>query len=126
MQRRHFLKCLAGFAGVAVLPNSAFAVAPSERIVIVGGGILGASLAHHLSRRGAHVTLLEKEAPSAGATGRSFAWINAEFSKRPFHYFDLNRLGVLSYRRLEEDLPGLPVQWVAACSGTSTVLTPSS
>jgi NADPH-dependent 2,4-dienoyl-CoA reductase/sulfur reductase-like enzyme len=34
------------------------AVAASQSIVIVGGGILGASLAYHLTQRGAKVTLL--------------------------------------------------------------------
>ncbi len=79
--------------------------------MIVGGGILGASLAYHLSRRGAHITLLEKEAPAAGATSRSFAWINADFSKQPFDYHTLNKLGVWAYRLLQQQLPGLPVEW---------------
>jgi glycine/D-amino acid oxidase-like deaminating enzyme len=110
-QRRDFLKRLAGLAGAAMLPSTSLAGAPSDPIVIVGGGILGASLAYHLSRRGAQVTLLEKEAPAAGATSRSFAWLNADFSKQPLHYHTLNKLGVWAYRLLEHELPALPVQW---------------
>lgn len=109
--RRDFLKRLAGFAGAAMFGTRSSAGAPQDQIVIVGGGILGASLAYHLSRRGAQVTLLEKEAPAAGATSRSFAWLNADFSKQPFDYHALNKLGVWAYRLLEHELPGLPVEW---------------
>jgi len=111
VQRRTFLRCLAGFAGAAAVPSRLLAGASPERLVIVGGGILGASLAYHLARRGARVTLLEKDYPASGATGRSFAWINADFRKQPFHYHQLNRLSLMSYRILEQQLPGLPVQW---------------
>lgn len=111
MHRRSFLQCLAGFASAAVVPSRLSAGTSPERLVIIGGGILGASLAYHLARRGARVTLLEKDAPASGATGRSFAWINADFSKQPFHYHQLNRLSLMSYRILELQLPGLPVQW---------------
>ncbi len=78
----------------------------------MGGGILGASIAYHLARRGAAVTLFEKTKPASGATANSFAWINATFSKKPHHYFELNRLGALGYRHLERELAGdLEVQW---------------
>jgi glycine/D-amino acid oxidase-like deaminating enzyme len=111
VQRRSFLQCLAGFAGATAVPSQLLASVFPERLVIVGGGILGASLAYYLARRGARVTLLEKDAPASGATGRSFAWINADFSKQPLHYHQLNRLSLMSYRILEQQLPGLPVQW---------------
>ena len=42
-------------------------------------------------RRGPKVTLFEKEAPAAGATSRSFAWINA-FTGNP-HYRALRMRG---------------------------------
>lgn len=82
------------------------------RIGIVGGGIMGASIAWHLARRGADVTVFEREGPAAGATGNSFAWINANFSKRPRSYFELNWLGVQGWRRLEAEVGhGLEVTW---------------
>lgn len=109
--RRNFLKCLAGLLGSTALPRRGLAGRSADQVVIVGGGILGASLAYHLSLRGAQVTLLEKEAPAAGATSRSFAWINADFSKQPFAYHTLNKLGVWAYRLLQQQLPGLPVEW---------------
>jgi glycine/D-amino acid oxidase-like deaminating enzyme len=109
--RRNFLKCLAGLVGSTALGHAWPAGRSPDQVVIVGGGILGASLAYHLSRRGAEITLLEKEAPAAGATSRSFAWINADFSKQPFDYHILNKLGVWAYRLLEQQLLGLPVEW---------------
>lgn len=109
--RRNFLKCLAGLVGGTALPRAWLAGRSADPVVIVGGGILGASLGYHLSRRGAQITLLEKEAPAAGATSRSFAWINADFSKQPLHYHTLNKLGVWAYHLLEQELPSLPVEW---------------
>jgi glycine/D-amino acid oxidase-like deaminating enzyme len=41
-------------------------------IVIVGGGVIGAASAYELARRGARVTLLEREHPAFGASGRNF------------------------------------------------------
>lgn len=54
----------------------------SPHVVIVGAGIIGASAAYFLGRRGAQVTLLEGEAPSAGATGASDGAVSVA-SKRP-------------------------------------------
>jgi glycine/D-amino acid oxidase-like deaminating enzyme len=84
----------------------------ANRIVIVGAGIIGASIAFHLVKRGAKVVIVEAVRPGAGATEKSFGWINATFSKRPRAYFDLNQLGLAGWRRLETELGGeLKVQW---------------
>ena len=61
---------------------------PRAGIVVVGAGIVGASIGYHLARRGAEVTICEKRRPAAGATWDSFAWINAA-GKRPRAYFEL-------------------------------------
>ncbi len=111
MDRRRFFQIFSGVA-VAALPGARMALAAPRRIGVVGGGIVGASIAYHLARRGAEVTLFEKTKPASGATANSFAWINATFSKKPHHYFHLNRLGALGYRHLERELGGdLEVQW---------------
>jgi glycine/D-amino acid oxidase-like deaminating enzyme len=84
----------------------------TDRIVIVGAGITGASIAYHLAKRGARVAIVDAVRPGAGATEKSFGWINATFSKRPRAYFDLNQLGIAGWRRLETELGGeLKVQW---------------
>jgi glycine/D-amino acid oxidase-like deaminating enzyme len=83
-----------------------------ERIVIIGAGIIGASLAYHLARRGAAVTIVDAQHPAAGATGKSFGWLNATFSKRPRSYFDFSMRGIAGWHRLEQELAGdLQVRW---------------
>jgi glycine/D-amino acid oxidase-like deaminating enzyme len=83
-----------------------------RHIVICGAGIIGASLAYHLAKRGARVTIIDAQHPAAGATSKSFGWLNATFSKRPRSYFDFSMLGIAGWHRLELELNGeLPVQW---------------
>jgi len=82
-----------------------------KRVLIVGAGIIGASIAHHLARRGAAVTLIDRVGPAAEASGRSFGWINASYGN-PEAYFRLRFQSLLEYRRLESETGGaLEVQW---------------
>ena len=111
MQRRSVLKLFGGLV-VSGIPGVSAQPRRRDRVAIVGGGIIGASIAFHLARRGADVRLLEKAEPAAGATRNSFAWINAGLSKRPREYYRLNHLSMLAYRQLRLDLgDSLPVQW---------------
>ncbi len=50
-------------------------------VVVVGGGITGASLAYHLSGRGKDVVLLERSVVAGGPTGRSTAIIRQHYSQ---------------------------------------------
>jgi glycine/D-amino acid oxidase-like deaminating enzyme len=109
MNRRRFLAL-----GAALGARGTWLTAgePRPRVVVAGAGIVGASIAYHLARRGAQVTVCEKERPAAGATSKSFAWINSTFSKQPRSYFELNRDGMAAWRRLQGELGGaLRVQW---------------
>lgn len=101
----------------------------NQRIVIIGGGILGASIAFHLSWHGAkQVTLLDKGEPGAGTSAVSFAWLNA-FSKRPFHYHDLNRRSMDMWERFARRV-GCPeavtwggnLLWAATPAGAEELL----
>jgi sarcosine oxidase subunit beta len=57
---------------------------PSSDIVIVGGGIMGASLAWQLARRRAgRVTLLERKVIAAEASGKTGALLRRHYSNRP-------------------------------------------
>jgi sarcosine oxidase, subunit beta len=50
-------------------------------IVIIGGGVIGASIAYHLAQRGGvQVTLLERQALGNGTTGRSGAIVRQHYS----------------------------------------------
>lgn len=92
-----------------------------QRIVIVGAGIIGASIAYHLVKRGASVVIVEAARPGAGATEKSFGWLNATFSKKPRAYFDLNQLGLSNWRRMETELGGeLKVRWGGSVAWAST------
>ena len=60
-------------------------------IIIIGTGIIGASIAFHLSRRHVNLTIIDQAQPGTGASSHSFAWINATIGKEPTSYHDLNR-----------------------------------
>ena len=75
------------------------------RVVVIGAGIVGASVAFRLSRGGARVWLVDKAEPASGTTSASFAWLNAN-NKTPHEYFELNRAGMEEHLRLRDELPG--------------------
>ena len=100
IERRAFLKGVGGFAAAASVGPFAFGGEPKKAVGVVGGGIVGASIALHLSGMGAHVTLFEKAAPASGATSKSFAWINA-FTSDP-HYRALRLKSIGAYHQLDQ------------------------
>ncbi|MGE7955158.1 NAD(P)/FAD-dependent oxidoreductase [Pseudomonas sp. NPDC089530] len=97
-----------------------------KRVVVVGAGIVGASLAYHLAGKGAQVILVEAEGVASGVTGRSFAWINTTHSG-PDPVAALRGAAIQEYRRLETELPELKVRWTGALSyGTNPDELPAS
>src|SRR5438034_6308281 len=48
--------------------------------VVVGGGVVGCSIAYHLARRGAEVVLVERETLGSQSTGRCAGGIRRQFS----------------------------------------------
>jgi len=52
-------------------------------VIIIGGGIHGASLAFHLSQRGLKALVLEKKFLTAGATGRSSGLVRMHYDLEP-------------------------------------------
>ena len=84
-------------------------------LVVVGAGIVGASVAYHAARAGAVVTLLDAGRPGAGVTVDSFAWIAAS-GVRTGPAAGLRVTATQEYRRLEAELPGLPVTWSGSLS----------
>jgi glycine/D-amino acid oxidase-like deaminating enzyme len=83
------------------------------QVVVVGAGIVGASVACHLARRGVAVVVVEKAQPASGATGNSFAWIgdNGSGPAAALHHGALGE-----YRRLEAELAGVRVRWTGSLS----------
>lgn len=78
---------LGGLAVSAALLPVPLRAARRVRVGVVGGGILGASIAAQLAEAGAEVLLFEKHAPAAGAARASVAWINPVVNDA--HYMQL-------------------------------------
>jgi len=68
----------------------------SAECVIVGGGVVGCSLAFHLARAGVHPLLLERGELGAGSTARGAGGVRQQFAT------EINvRVGMLSRQLLE-------------------------
>jgi glycine/D-amino acid oxidase-like deaminating enzyme len=82
-------------------------------VVVVGAGIVGASVAYHAAGLGADVTLVDKALPGAGATGESFAWIGAS-EREPGPGGALRAAATREYRRLAAEVPAVRVRWTGS------------
>ena len=118
IERRKFLKGVGGLAAAAAINPLALGREQKRSVGVVGGGIVGASIALHLSGLGADVTLFEKNAPASGATGKSFAWINA-FTNDP-HYRALRLKSINAYQGLDRQL-NLNITWGGAIHWATTL-----
>jgi glycine/D-amino acid oxidase-like deaminating enzyme len=82
-------------------------------VIVVGAGIIGASVAWHLAEGGARVTVLDAQEPGGIATRLSWAWINASFGN-PEPYFRLRRQAMREWRELATAMPEVRVAWVGS------------
>lgn len=82
----------------------------SPHILVVGAGIIGASIAWYLMQRGAAVTIVEAAEPGGVATPNSFSWINSNYSFEQ-SYFDLRHRSMAEWKQLSHNLPQLPVSF---------------
>ena len=73
------------------------------KIVVVGSGIIGASIALSCLNLGADVLVLEQNKLGGAASSNSFGWINASFAESPA-YFDLRNAAVDAFRNLKTEL----------------------
>lgn len=95
-------------------------MAAAKQVIVIGAGIIGASIAWHLTRAGAQVTVVSESGAGGVATPNSFAWINASWGN-PEIYFRLRSRAMAEWRRLADELPGLPLAW---CGGLCWDLPP--
>ena len=73
------------------------------KIIVVGSGIIGASIAFSCVNLGADVVVLEQNKLGGAASSNSFGWINASFAESPA-YFDLRNAAVIAFRNLKTEL----------------------
>ncbi len=73
--------------------------------MVIGAGVIGASVAARLASSGLRVTLLEADQPGRATSRWSFAWLNSN-DKAPRPYHDLNHAGIRAWADLAPDLDG--------------------
>ena len=83
----------------------------SERVVILGGGIHGASIAYYLTKRGIKPTIIERTAVAAAASGKAGGFLARDWGSGPtvpLHQisFDMHEtlakeFNLESYRRID-------------------------
>jgi sarcosine oxidase subunit beta len=80
-------------------PNHALSLPQTADVVVIGAGVIGASIAFHLIRRGIKPLVIEKNEPAAGSSGACDGLVFMQ-SKRPGLHLKL----ALATRRLFSEL----------------------
>lgn len=95
------------------------------KVIVIGGGLLGAPAAWRLAQAGADVTLLEAHGLGSGASQASFAWISSSTTTN-YDYYRLKMDAMAEYRSLERELGPQSwlhldghIEWNAAASGAA-------
>ncbi|MFD8819441.1 NAD(P)/FAD-dependent oxidoreductase [Streptomyces sp. NPDC059627] len=92
------------------------------KVIIVGAGVLGVSVARQLAVAGEDVLLLDQRGAGTGTTATTFAWTNSSRKPDP-DYHRLNLAGMAEHTRLAGQLRGAPsyfpsgaLQWADAAN----------
>lgn len=93
----------------------------AKRVIVIGSGIIGASIAFHLAKGGAEVTVIEAGETGGIATRASWAWINASWGN-PEPYFRLRIRSIERWHRMQSEIRGLAIDW---CGGLIWDLPPA-
>ncbi|MEM9045448.1 MAG: FAD-dependent oxidoreductase [Pseudomonadota bacterium] len=79
------------------------------RVCVIGAGIIGASIAYFMTRRGAEITVIDPASRERMATLGSLAWINSHLSGSDA-YFRLRLRSMRLWHGLISELPGVPIR----------------
>jgi glycine/D-amino acid oxidase-like deaminating enzyme len=92
------------------------------KVIVIGAGVLGLSVARQLAVAGEEVLLLDPRGAGTGTTATTFAWTNSSRKLNP-DYHRLNLAGMEEHARLAEQLRGAPsyfpsgaLQWADSSS----------
>ena len=84
------------------------------KIIVIGAGIIGSSIAYYLSRNRAAVTLIDDGTSPAGqASGCSFGWINANTPENG-DYFKFRMVAIGRWQALASEVKSLPVRFTGS------------
>jgi glycine/D-amino acid oxidase-like deaminating enzyme len=76
-------------------------------VIVIGAGVIGASVAYRLASAGTPVTVLDAGPIGGGTSSATFAWMNAHH-KTPQNYFAANVAGMRAHRALKDELGDTP------------------
>ncbi|MER7574846.1 FAD-binding oxidoreductase [Streptomyces sp. NPDC126514] len=75
------------------------------KVIVIGAGVLGVSVARQLAVGGEEVLLVDQSGAGTGTTATTFAWTNSSRKHDP-DYHRLNLAGMQEHARLAGQLPG--------------------
>ena len=78
-----------------------------QSVIVVGAGVIGASIAWQLSKAGHHVRIID--GGGAPATAASFGWVNASFFLNEEHH-QLRQAGIAAWHRVMREV-SVEIDW---------------